>query len=162
MTEKPELLYPPIYDEKTNATIYRVPLASPTGEAVLRNAEDDGYSIYIAEDLTDDQARAKAAHAIEHIKNNDHEKADVQQIEAEAHHIKTEEPQKKKAPAPRRRKKKRKFTALELELLRRDPFLQELLEIPEDEIPMKPNATEMSKERFKEIHTLMEDQYKRK
>ena len=156
MTERPELLYPPIYDEKTNSTIYRIPLASPTGEAVLPNAEDDGYSIYIAEDLTDDQARAKAAHAIEHIKNNDHEKADVQQIEAEAHHIKMEEPPKKKVSASRR-KKKRKFTALELELLRRDPFLHELLEIPEDEIPKKPNAEGMSMERFEEIHELMKE-----
>lgn len=156
MTEKPELLYPPIYDEKTNATIYRVPLASPTGEAVLRNAEDDGYSIYIAEDLTDDQAKAKAAHAIEHIKNNDHEKSDVQQIEAEAHHIKTEEPPKKaKTPALRQKKKKRKFTAFELEQLRQNPFLKELLEIPEDEIPRKANDSVMSQERFEEIHEMM-------
>lgn len=162
MTEKPELLYPPIYDEKTNSTIYRIPLASPTREAVLRNAEDDGYSIYLAEDLTDEQAKEKAAHAIEHIKRNDHEKADVQQIEMEAHHVQAEDLTEKKAPAPRQKKKKRKFTALELELLRRDPFLHELLEIPKDEIPRKPNAAEMSKEKFKEIHTLMEEQYKRK
>ena len=36
-------------------------LASPTGEAVLRNAEDDGYSIYIAEDLTDEEKQKAMA-----------------------------------------------------------------------------------------------------
>ena len=156
--EKPELLYAPIYDEKTNATIYRIPLASPTGEAVLPNAEDDGYSIYLAEDLTEDEAKEKAAHAIEHIKKNDHSKADVQQIEAEAHHVETEEPPKKaKTPALRQKKKKRKFTAFELEQLRRNPFLKELLEIPDDEIPRKPNARSITSEAFNEIHSLMND-----
>ena len=52
-----EQQYAPIYDAETNTTIYRLPLASPTGEAVIPNAEDDGYSVYLAEDLTDDQAR---------------------------------------------------------------------------------------------------------
>ena len=163
MTERPELLYPPIYDEKTNTTIYRVPLAEPTGEAVLPNAEDDGYSIYIAEDLTDDEARRKAVHAIEHVVNNDHGKADVQQIEADAHYLGG-----KAAPAPKKptllkkkKKEKRLFTALDLALLKRDPFLAELLEIPRSSIPKKPNdKNAMSQEEFEEIHDMMEMQQK--
>ena len=66
-----EQQYSPIYDAETNTTIYRMPIGAPTGEVVIPNAEDDGYSVYLAEDLTDGQARDKALHAIGVVVGNE-------------------------------------------------------------------------------------------
>ena len=109
--------YSPIYVAETNTTIYRMPLAAPTGEAVIPNAEDDGYSVYLAEDLTDSQAREKAKHAINHVVNNDHEKADVQVIETAAH-ASSADP----APAPAAPRKKPALKKNRKRLMRPDEY----------------------------------------
>lgn len=122
-----EQQYAPIYDAETNTTIYRLPLASPTGEAVIPNAEDDGYSVYLAEDLTDDQARDKALHAIDHVIHNDHEKADVQEIEAAAH-ASAPAPAAAAAPKPKKNRK-RLLRPDEYEKLGLDPRLAGILKL---------------------------------
>ena len=136
--------YSPIYLPEHNATIFRVPMAAVTGELVIPNAEDDGYSVYLAETLTDAEAMNKAEHAIyEHIKNHHHGMgADVQQLEAEAHHLepapapaapKPEKPVKKLTHYP-----KRVFSALELSLLKHQPEIARILGIKPEDIPKKP------------------------
>ena len=140
--------YSPIYVAETNTTIYRMPLAAPTGEAVIPNAEDDGYSVYLAEDLTDSQAREKAKHAINHVVNNDHEKADVQEIETAAH-ASTVDPAP--APAASRKKpalkknRKRLMRPDEYEKLGIDPRLASLLKLTVIDTPS------MSKKDFKKL-----------
>lgn len=121
--------YSAVYDEKTNTTVYRVPLT--VNEAILQNAEDDGYSVYINESLTDEEAREAFNHALGHVQRNDFEKADVQKIEAEAHQTHEE-------PLRRPVKERRTFTPLDIALLRRDPSLAALLGI--EKIPRRPNA----------------------
>jgi len=56
----------------------------------------DGYTIYI--DIKQDEAHRMASynHAMEHIHNRDWEREDVQQIEAEAHHIEPMIPEERK------------------------------------------------------------------
>ena len=140
--------YSPIYVAETNTTIYRMPLAAPTGEAVIPNAEDDGYSVYLAEDLTDSQAREKAKHAINHVVNHDHEKADVQEIETAAH-ASTVDP----APAPAaprkkpalKKNRKRLMRPDEYEKLGIDPRLASLLKLTVIDTPS------MSKKDFKKL-----------
>ncbi len=57
----------------------------PPGISELVTPCLEGYTIYIDESL-DEAHRLKAyEHAIEHIRSNDFERADVQTIEAEAH-----------------------------------------------------------------------------
>ena len=135
--------YSPIYVAETNTTIYRMPLAAPTGEAVIPNAEDDGYSVYLAEDLTDSQAREKAKHAINHVVNNDHEKADVQEIEAAAH-VSAPEPAAAAAPKPKKNRK-RLMRPDEYEKLGIDPRLASLLKLTVIDTPS------MSKKDFKKL-----------
>ena len=148
------------YDDKTNTTVYRVPL--DVNEVVLRNAEDDGHTIYINESLTDEEARAAFDHAVGHIQRNDFEKTDVQEIEAAAHAPAAEPapPPAPAKPALKKRKQKRIFTASDLELLKRYPELRSILDIPKDEIPRKPNRRkEMSEEKFHEIHDLINERH---
>lgn len=45
----------------------------------------DGYTVYIDVNLSEQQQLKAYAHALHHIRNNDFEKPDVQDIEAEAH-----------------------------------------------------------------------------
>ena len=147
-----------IYDDKTNTTVYRVPLN--VNEVVLRNAEDDGHTIYINEDLTDEEARKAFDHAVGHIQRNDFDKTDVQQIEAAAH-APAADPTPAPTPVPllKKRKKKRVFTAFDLELLKQHPEIRNILDIPKDEIPSKPNSRRgLSNEEFKEIHNLIKEQ----
>jgi len=62
---------------------YIAPLPEGINEAVLTCA--DGYTIYTAARL-DNESRYKAyQHALQHIRNNDFEKDDVQEIETAAH-----------------------------------------------------------------------------
>lgn len=63
--------------------VYIVGLPNQIREMVLPCA--DGYTIYINE-MLDDVGRLDAYHhAVDHIKNNDWNKSDVQLIESEAH-----------------------------------------------------------------------------
>lgn len=45
----------------------------------------NGYTVYIDSSLSDYGREKAYKHALHHISNNDFEKADVQEIEAEAH-----------------------------------------------------------------------------
>lgn len=63
--------------------VYCVPLPGCIREAVTPCA--DGYTVYIREDLSIDQKLEALAHAMRHINGDDFEKADVQEIEANAH-----------------------------------------------------------------------------
>ena len=63
--------------------IYHVALPDGCNEAVLPCM--DGYTIYINEKLDETQQLAALRHAMKHIKRNDWEKYDVQQIEHDAH-----------------------------------------------------------------------------
>lgn len=139
--------YPVSYEEKYNATVYRVPLA--VNEAVLRNAEDDGVTVYLNENLTDEEAKAAFQHAVSHDQNRDFEKVDVQQIEAAAHEeapASPKEPEKK--PKLKKKKQKRVFSQLDLDLLKADPWIADLLGIPKNEIPQKPTALRYSKKEY--------------
>lgn len=149
-----EQQYAPIYDAETNTTIYRLPLAAPTGEAVIPNAEDDGYSVYLAEDLTDDQARDKALHAIGHVTHHDHEKTDVQEIEAAAHGS-APDPAPAASPEPIPKKnRKRLLRPDEYESLGIDPRLAGILKLTTIDAPPG-----MSKKNFERLHQEMTNQF---
>lgn len=45
----------------------------------------DGYTVYVDEELTRNQQQRALLHALNHIVRCDHDGADVQQIESEAH-----------------------------------------------------------------------------
>ena len=63
--------------------VYFAPLPDGVHEMVVPCLE--GYTVYIDENQ-DDFGRARSyLHAIDHIRENDHEKTDVQSIEAHAH-----------------------------------------------------------------------------
>lgn len=65
--------------------IYRVPLPNGCDEAVTPDIEDDGYTVYINDRLSDQRAEQSYLHALKHIRGNDFELHDVQRIEYEAH-----------------------------------------------------------------------------
>ena len=80
-----ELKYPPEYVPEKNITIYRVPLGVPEG--TIPNAEDDGYSVYVSDVLTSEEAKQEALHGHGHGADHDWNKPSVQQIELDQHHI---------------------------------------------------------------------------
>lgn len=137
-----EFLYPPQYIERYDLTIYRIPFGM--NEEVTPNAEDAGYTAYIHEDLTDEEAVDKAAHVIRHIEDKHFQMQSVQQIETEAHLSeeeirqkleeakKKEEQRKKKALARKKRLDKRlkKFEE-------RDKWLQENLGVDTNEMMLR-------------------------
>ena len=45
----------------------------------------DGYTVYIDVNLSESQQIKAYTHALHHIRNNDFERPDVQEIESEAH-----------------------------------------------------------------------------
>ena len=55
-----------------------------TNEAVTEN-EDGSYTIFVNSNLCDSKRIRAIHHAIKHIRERDFEKADVQEIEADAH-----------------------------------------------------------------------------
>ena len=63
--------------------VYLAELPTTINEAVTPCL--DGYTIYINNNLSKDKQLKAYQHALWHIYNNDFEKADVQQIEADAH-----------------------------------------------------------------------------
>ena len=63
--------------------VYIVGLPNQIREMVLPCA--DGYTVYINEELDFDDRLNAYCHALEHIKNNDWDKLDIQLIESEAH-----------------------------------------------------------------------------
>lgn len=65
--------------------VYRVPLPDACHEAVVPDADDDGYTIYISDQLSDQRAEQSYLHALKHIHGNDFELHDVQTVEYNAH-----------------------------------------------------------------------------
>ena len=65
--------------------MYRVPLPDRCNEAVIPDAEDDGYTVYISNRLSDQRAEQSYEHALKHIRNNDFELHDIQAVEYTAH-----------------------------------------------------------------------------
>lgn len=55
-----------------------------TNEAVTEN-EDGSYTIFVNNNLCESKRIRAIKHAIDHIKNNDFGKNDIQDIESEAH-----------------------------------------------------------------------------
>ena len=53
-------------------------------EAITEN-EDNSYTIFINKNLSDAKRLKAIQHALEHIKENDFEKSDVQEIEGKRH-----------------------------------------------------------------------------
>ena len=81
--------------------VYFVPFPPTVHEMVTPCA--DGYTIYIA-DWLDEAHRIKAyEHALDHIRRNDFEKDNVQEIEMVAHGLMEEKPA---APPPVKKKRK--------------------------------------------------------
>ena len=83
-------------------------LELPTEEMVIHNA-DDSYTIFINANIAHDRQVAAVEHAIEHIRENDFEKVNVQEIEAKAHHIIVEV---QPVPAPTQKRRRRKYWEL--------------------------------------------------
>lgn len=66
--------------------VYRVPLPDRCHEAVIPDADDDGYTVYISDQLSDQGAKQSFKHALRHISDSDfdlHES--IQDIEYKAH-----------------------------------------------------------------------------
>ena len=66
-----------------NIFVYTVKLPPKINEMVAPCA--DGYTVYLSDRLDREGKIAAFNHAVEHIRNNDFEKGDVQSIEREAH-----------------------------------------------------------------------------
>lgn len=87
--------------------VYFVPFPPTVHEMVTPCA--DGYTIYIA-DWLDEAHRIKAyEHALTHIRNNDFEKDNVQEIEIVAHGLAEEKP----VELPKAKKKRKKVSKYE-------------------------------------------------
>ena len=69
----------------TYVYVYRVSLPDTVHEMVVPNSDDDGYSVYIAEDLDDDHARSAYQHAMKHITGQHFELAEASRAEYMAH-----------------------------------------------------------------------------
>ena len=126
-----ELKYPPEYVPEKNITIYRVPLGVPEG--TIPNAEDDGYSVYVSDTLTVEEAKQEALHGHGHGNGNDWSKPDVQKIELEQHGIRkgiqieslNKEAQKQQQKEKARRKWERLWKKIERERVQRESRLAE-------------------------------------
>lgn len=146
--------YSPIYLPQYNATIYRIPAKVSTGEMVLPNAEDDGYSVYLADNLTDEEAIHEAEHALDiHIKRHHHSQPDVQKIEAEAHGL-TKPAPPQEPPKPKKKKratKEKNYERLlrpdEYKKLGIDPALAPILKLTIIDTP----PTQAEKKKFAEV-----------
>ena len=111
-------------------------------EAVTPN-DDGSFTIFVNSRLSTTRQKEAVKHALLHIGHHDFQKADVQQIEAEAHGIKPE-PQKVVVPektarelyiekrnarfAEMRKKNQRKRKKLQKELREREAFINYLTE----------------------------------
>lgn len=73
----------PEYIPEHNMTVYHVPFN--VDESILSNAEDDGYSVYVNDSASEEDALAAVNHAIYHKTHADFDRHDVQDVEAGAH-----------------------------------------------------------------------------
>ena len=88
-------------------------------EVVTENA-DGTYSVFINSRIAHNQQLLAYQHAIEHIKNGDFQKSDVQQIEAIAHAASEPVHQDVKLPTIRRRHRKRRNRWAQVERQRKE------------------------------------------
>ena len=75
----------------------------PTEEMVVHNA-DDSYTIFVNANIAQNRQVEAVEHAMRHIRQNDFEKVDVQEIEAKAHRIEVET-----QPVPKTKRRRRKY-----------------------------------------------------
>lgn len=71
-----------------DVNIFLVNFSAPGNEMVVQN-EDDSYTILINAKLSQDGQLKAYQHALNHINNGDFEKFDVQNIEFQAHELKS-------------------------------------------------------------------------
>lgn len=71
-----------------DVNIYLVNFSAPGKEMVVQN-EDDSYTILINAKLSQDGQIKAYQHALAHINNEDFKKSDVQEIELQAHELKS-------------------------------------------------------------------------
>lgn len=134
------------YNPQHNTTVYQVPLS--VREMITPNAEDDGYTVYIDENLSDEERLAAYEHALRHIQGADFEKPDVQEIEAKAHAPEQPKPKNPKAQL-KPRNRRRPLTPEEYERLGIPPELAEVLRLT------KIDAPALSRKTFQKIHEEM-------
>ncbi len=67
--------------------VYRAPLPGKVREMVTPDTEDDGYSVYIDEGLSDEEAYEEYQHALRHIAAGhfDQDGRSADELEIEAH-----------------------------------------------------------------------------
>lgn len=65
--------------------VYRIELPGNIHEMVVPDSEDDGWTVYIDKNLSDQKYRESFDHAMEHILGRHFELHDVQDIEYKAH-----------------------------------------------------------------------------
>jgi hypothetical protein len=65
--------------------VYRIELPGNIHEMVVPDSEDDGWTVYIDKNLSDQKYRESYDHAMKHILGKHFEMHDVQDIEYEAH-----------------------------------------------------------------------------
>lgn len=88
-------------------------------EVVTENA-DGTYSVFINSRIAHNQQLLAYQHALEHIKKNDFQKADVQQIESIAHSEPAPDHPDVKLPTIRRRRRKRRSRWAQAERQRKE------------------------------------------
>ena len=88
-------------------------------EVVTENA-DGTYSVFINSRMAHNQQLLAYQHAIEHIKNGDFQKSDVQQIEAIAHSELASNHPDAKSPTIRHRRRKRRSRWAQVERQRKE------------------------------------------
>lgn len=91
--------------------VYLVDLPSGINEMVTPCADGD-YTVYLSARLDNAHRQRAYEHALKHIRNNDFQKTDVQQIEAEAHGLIAPELQVKEDPRKKRYEAMRRKNAL--------------------------------------------------
>lgn len=106
-------------DTLNNVFVHLVDLPESVKGRVIPN-EDDTYTIVINSKISHDAQLLTYQHEIEHIKNGDFQKSDVQQIEAIAHSASEPVYQDVKLPTFRRRRRKPRSRWAQVERQRKE------------------------------------------
>ena len=112
--------------------VYLVDLPSGVNEMVTP-CGDGNYTVYLSAKLSSIGQQRAYEHALHHIQNHDFQKADVQQIESEAHGLIIPELQIKEDPRKKRYEEMRKKNArarkrIQKQLARKQKQVECLLE----------------------------------
>lgn len=106
-------------DTQNDIFVHLVDLPESVKGRVIPN-EDDTYTIVINSKISHDAQLRAYQHEIEHIKNGDFQKADVQQIESIAHSEPAPDHPDVKLPTIRRRRRKRRSRWAQAERQRKE------------------------------------------